>query len=468
MTSSRLWRLLRTFDKKEVKDLRKFVASPFFNQRGDVVFLFEELINCIHHKKISPTKEYIFGKLYPKEKFDVAKIHLISSILYKVLEDYLMYCEVLENKVKAKIQLSAAYRRRRLEDHFLRTIGEAKSLHQESEIKNAEFYELQYQIILEEIGFQHVTQRLENYQFQDASTNLDLAFITKKLRHACSMLSHQSVVNQTYDFGLLEKTMEYIDEQNLKNIPAVSSYYYCYKMLREQKEEDFETLRGIISEHSLIFPKDESKLFYLSCINFCIKKMNQENVEFIKTGLSIYKEMIEKKMLVESNMISRFAFRNIVSMAIAIKEFDWVENFITEYSPLVEVKYRESIAGLSFGRLNYERGNFDEAMAHLQKSDYTDLLLSLSAKTILLKIYYEIDEFDLLSSHLAAMKAFIGRHKSELSYHYTIYNNIIKYTKRLSELNFNNKKEIEKMVESVNTEKVLTERKWILKMLKVV
>ena len=45
MQKSRLIELIATFDKKEVKEVKKFLNSPFFNHREDVKILFEWIIS---------------------------------------------------------------------------------------------------------------------------------------------------------------------------------------------------------------------------------------------------------------------------------------------------------------------------------------------------------------------------------------------------------------------------------------
>lgn len=47
-----------------------------------------------------------------------------------------------------------------------------------------------------------------------------------------------------------------------------------------------------------------------------------------------------------------------------------------------------------------------------KKAEYKDLLNNLIAKTLQLKIYYELAEFDLLESHLQTLKIFISRKKA--------------------------------------------------------
>jgi hypothetical protein len=97
----------------------------------------------------------------------------------------------------------------------------------------------------------------------------------------------------------------------------------------------------------------------------------------------------------------------------------------------------------------------------LQRANYRDPLLNLAAKTLLLKTYFELDEFDLLQSHLDAMRHYIRR-KHVIGYHRTNYMNIVRYTEKLLRLNFHSRKQIEAFQEAVRKEPVLTEKEWLL------
>ena len=100
----------------------------------------------------------------------------------------------------------------------------------------------------------------------------------------------------------------------------------------------------------------------------------------------------------------------------------------------------------------------------LQKANYRDLLLNLAAKTLLLKIYYELDEFDLLNAHLDAMKNFIRR-KAVIGYHRTNYLNIIRFTRRLTNSNLYDRERRKSLKEQIQAEDVLTEKEWLLEQL---
>jgi len=98
-------------------------------------------------------------------------------------------------------------------------------------------------------------------------------------------------------------------------------------------------------------------------------------------------------------------------------------------------------------------------------STFSDLLLNLSAKTIAMKIYYELEAFDLLYSHLEAMKKFISR-KELIAYHKKNYLNTIKFTKKLLELPISNRSIKEKLRIEIETTASIAEKRWLLSQLK--
>ena len=150
-----------------------------------------------------------------------------------------------------------------------------------------------------------------------------------------------------------------------------------------------------------------------------------------------------------------------MTLGIVMKEFDWVDQFIHDYRSKLKEEYQESVYSYNLALLEYERKHYDEALILLQKSEYKIPLLNLAAKTLILRIYYELDEFDALNSHLDAMRIFIRR-KRDLGYHRDNYLNTIKYTKKLVEINPFDKKAKVLLKSEIENVKAIAEKSWLL------
>ena len=101
----------------------------------------------------------------------------------------------------------------------------------------------------------------------------------------------------------------------------------------------------------------------------------------------------------------------------------------------------------------------------LKDTDHNDLLINLFSKTLLLKIYFELKEFQLLNSFLEAFKIYLQR-KKVIGYHKENYQKIIYYTQQLMKLNPYDKKAKIQLQERIENEQELLEKDWLLERLK--
>jgi tetratricopeptide (TPR) repeat protein len=138
-----------------------------------------------------------------------------------------------------------------------------------------------------------------------------------------------------------------------------------------------------------------------------------------------------------------------------------VEHFISDYRNFVKEPHRESLYSFNLARLEYQRRHLDKALKLLQKAEYKDLLLHLAAKTLQLKIFYELEEFDLLESHLQTLQTFIRR-KKDLGYHRENYLNTIRFTRKLLEANLFDKTVRKALREEIEGTKGVAEQEWLL------
>lgn len=464
MENSRLIAVAKTLGGKEIRAFRKFLKSPYFNQREDLVRLFQ-LIELVFLKKNSSiTKEATFEQLYPNQEFDVQFLRQSMSLLLKQLELFLVLEEHQKDQLANKLTLSKIFRERELHKPFQSSLKELKKLQQNSSYRNAQYFEDHFKIMLEEYQFR-ASNRISEQNLQQISDSMDMAFILSKLRQACYSIAHQTVYKTEYRFGLLDAILDYIKKNNLDQHPTLAIYYYCYHaLLFSRREEYFQLFRAHLFANEQLFHREEIRDLYLLAINFCIRRFNQGEENYAREGLDWYRRGLESKVLLNDGVLSRFTYRNVVAMGLKVGDFNWVQSFIHEYKPVLEKQYRENMFSFNLAKLEYHRKNYQEALHLLRKAKYKDLLLNLGAKTLLLKIYYELDDWDMLEAHLEAMQNYLRR-KKVMGYHQTNYQNLIKYTKKLVHISPYDKAAREKFKKRIEVEEILTEKEWLLNQL---
>lgn len=457
MKNSKLWKLIRILDKKDIRELRKVVNSPYFNQRSDVAMLFETLIEHIKNPDKSISKEAVFEYIYPKTVYNAAQIHLISSLLYKNVEQYLILKEREQKVVEDRINLATAYRKLNLDDFFIRTIEEAKALHEAQKLRNAEYFETKYDLLIEELEYALKSRKIDENLLIDLSQNLDKSFLSRALRLELALLSHKAVANKSYNSGILKS----MNVKHTYQDAAISLYETGYDAVITEDENTFNEFKLHIKEESHLFPVEEQKDLFLIAINFCIKKFNAGNEKYMQICLDLYKDGLNKNIFIENGKMSMFTYINIVLAGCMVKDWDWVEHFVHDHIALIEKNLQQGLYNFSMGRINYERKKFDSALKFLSLTDSKDILINLSAKALQSRIFYELAEYQVLQSHLNAFNIFIKRH-SELGYHKISYLNFIKSLNQLLNLSFKNNKEVDKLELSVKEEQYIYEKKWLL------
>lgn len=457
MKDSRLAELFLQLSKKECLEIEKALESPFFNQRKELITLW----HLLSQTKEIPSKETVFKALFPTEKYDAQKIYFLMSWLHGLIERVLFILQIEEKEINKNLVLSELYRKKDLTKHFQHSLSDAKHKQQKIGKQDAVCFRENYEMELQQYEYSKhnrtVAQNLQNLH-----NALDYSYMIEKLQHACIAISHQTVYQTEYNTGLLPYIIQYIEKhEETLDVPTLKIYYYCYLSLTKPSEKaHFEAFKGLIVTYFNLFRTNDIRDLYLLAINYCIKKHNAGDESFAHIGLELYKKALIEGFLLENNTISRFAYRNIVAWALLFEEFAWTENFINDYKNRLERTYRDSMYSFCLSKLEYSRKNYQAAMLLLQRAEYRDILLALAAKTILMKIYYELDEYDVLEAHLSSMRAYIKR-KRVLGYHKTNYLNIINFTQKLM-LAENNKQKINDLREAIEKAEVLTEKEWLL------
>ncbi len=462
MAINKLYSLINTLDKQEIRQIRKLLRSPFFTRREDLPLLFACLSAYQWDNKPLPPREEVYKQCFPELEYNDLRLRGSMSDLMALIEEYLLIAHHRQSAVDNRLLLADLYRRRGLSKHFGRCMKKAHQLLDQNKARSIDHYSKlqEYQVL--QMQFQTQTQRTGQLNLQEISDTMDAHYLMKKLRYACTQLTHQAVYKTSYNYGLLPRLLEDIESGGYLSYPAVATYYYCYRFLTEQYSLDyFQQFRNQLQENRQLFPEEEQKDLYILAINFCIRQMNAGSQPFARQVWELYQEGLEVGFLLEDGRLSHFTFNNVVAISIHLEEYVWLEHFIEAYKDRIESTYRKSTVSFNRARLEYARGNYQKAMLLLQTSEYKDLVNNLISKNILLKIYYELEEFDLLESHLDSLNSFIRRREVS-DYHRSNYLNVIRLVRKLVALESFDKSKLEKLRQEIESTEILSDREWLL------
>ncbi len=323
MQNSRLLELFSTFDRKEIREGRKFLASPFFNHRKDVCQLFELMV-----ASNAPTKAEVSEALFPGEAFEPQRVRQVMSWLQKLLEQYLVVKTSLADPDKSSVQLARIFRRRNLERHFSAAVREAAAQLQKSRLHNGNYHRQNYLLLHEKHLLAAKSQRTGEQHLQALTDQHDAFFLIEKLRQACLIRSHQAVNKVDYDLGLLVPLLSHLPDSLWEKWPAAGLYFSCFRMLDElDGRPHFTQLKSQLEQHRHLLAPTELREVYLFAINFSIRQLNGGDANFAREAFQLYREALAAKLLTLDGDLSRFAYRNIVALGLQEQELAWAETF---------------------------------------------------------------------------------------------------------------------------------------------
>ncbi len=462
MKKSNLIHILRACSKKEIRELAKWLHSPVHNQREDVIKLHNFLMEDDHLLKDDFLgKEYVYRWIFPEEPYNDGKMRQVIYFMRKSVDEFLVYNELMSDDIRAKIVLGKVYRKKKLYKVFERNTKVLEKIKENYPYRNADFLRNEYSWLSELYAYESERKvRSASFNLQEASDSLDVVYLADKLRQSCLMLAHETVTESEYEIGLLEEVLDYVEKSDLLKFPAIAIYYYGYKSITEPENEvHFDNLKKEVLTSDSFFFKTEMRDIYLMTVNYCIGKMNKGDSKFIREAFELYKRGFETGIYIENGIVSRWTFQNLVLIGLSLKEYSWIENFIHKYKDIVDKAYRESIVNFCYAKLYYTKGDFDRAKDHLLFVNYTDALINLRAKIILMKMYFEEKEIEPLESLLGSMGIYVQR-KEVSAFHKVNSKNIIRLTKKL--LRVVSQKQRAKLKLEIETVNPLSEREWLL------
>ncbi len=460
MYTSDLFTVFSSFTGSEKRSFSKFLESPYFNQKQDTIDLWQFLLKNARFGAPAFKKQKVFENLFLGKPYnDKVMRHLMSRLL-KTMEQFLAYAEYKTTPTNETLHLTRSYKDRKLVKLFQKSIRAAEI--QLGKMKQGQdYFHINYLLELEKYEFAESLQRSSENNLREMSAALDKHLLISKLKQACLLRSHQSVFKTEYDFSLMELLLGFIKNSSYKNDPTIAAFYHCYLALNKDDENAFQSLKETIKHKQILFSSKDLRILYLFSMNFCIRKLNTGDPIYIREAFELYRFGLVNDILIVNNILSHFAYNNIVSIGLKLKEFDWLENFIEQYKIFILPRYQESYSTYNRARIFFTKRDYTKAMELLHEVSERDLLLNLDAKVMLLKLYYELNEYDALSSLLASFKIMLTR-KKLLSYHKTHYSNIIKFTNRLLNLKPRDKKAHDKLENDIRTAEVLQEKEWLL------
>lgn len=466
MQQSNLIQLLKTFHKKELKGLHKFVRSPYYNQRQDVIDLHDYIVQHLSCKGTALQREQIFQHIFKQDTYHEQKLRHLMSYLMKVVKTYLSIKAFEADKMSKQLYLFQEIGQRDVPSVFQQEAKNTSKMLANETYQNGQFYQQKFRAELEFLKTKTERAAENNDALESAIESLSVSFVAQLLRLACRVLSESNVTSQQYDLPFLSSVLVALEQGQYRDIPVVQLYYYSFLTLKNWDREDyFETLQRLVKKHLYVLPQEEALDLYLILINFCIRKSNKGETFYARAALQFYQQAMDDGTLLEHGFLSHFNYSNIFKLGLKMQQLDWAQQFLEQYKKYLHPTNRESHYQYNMAIFYYWKKEYAEAMNLLRGLHFKGILFNLNVRRMLLRIYYEMGEIEVLDSLLKSFRAYINRHVYLTDYHRALNKNLIKFVAKMLKSNLKEDDVRAKLQAEIEVTVYVAEKHWLLEQL---
>lgn len=475
MFKSVLTEVLKTFTKQELKEFGLFIQSPFFNTNESVVKLYNQLRKLypeFGEKEID--KKLLFEMAFGKINYNDSFMRMTVFRLMELAKQFLIISNLQRNDLLNGTILLDELNYRELDNLLTRSISELDKKIKKEKANDSETYFAKYKLEYFKNDIKSRDTKMITYKdILDKDLILEQKymntnFFINSLKFFQYFLNQKNFVVTTEGYpDFINEILEYLKQnpEYLKE-PELNLYYKLVLLLITKDEKYFNELcRKLFEDGNDL--KINSKHNLVTVIkNYANLKVLEGKKEYFEKAFEILKFSLEKNIITFSpsaKYMTETRFMNIVWSGIVLKKFEFTEKFIDKYINKVAPEKRQYVYAYNYAKLEFERGNFSNALEKLgDTGPIKNIMYKAAVKHLQLMIYYELKWFVQASELLDSYKKFIKTDKLLPEMYKSQSNTFINYFNRLlSIINnpVNNSYDLEKLISELK----LTNLNWLLK-----
>lgn len=438
MQDSKFISILRQLSTRERSRFQDYVHSPFFNKHTASQLLCDYILEYAPDFDNQALKKgTAFQTLFPQETYEDQRTYTLLSYLLQLMNDFLAQIQLEQEN--ALIRYNSLKQLRHLEQlKQWKSVKKQWSKQLEKSVLRDEQYFLDLYYYHQELDAQFIQEggRSSNPNLQLKSDYLDISYLSNKLKTACDMQSRNTVVKANYQSWELKHILKLIEDDwtRFEQYPPIKVYASILKMLQTGSDVNYQKVKKLLPQYLNAFPPKDLKLQYDYLINYIIRKLNTGSPEWYKEFLELHQFLLEEEILLVDGYLPEWDYKNIVTVALRIDEFEWTKNFIYSYKNQVKESVRENVFNYNLASYYFESQQHKEALQLLMQIEFSDSVYQLGAKIIQLKSYFALQEWEAALSHIAAFRKVVERDKSLSDYRRQANLQMLKLAKKLIRL----------------------------------
>ncbi len=473
MFDSRILDLFRAFSSQE---LQNFPNSVFYSAATADEKNFFHYINehfLLESAEILLEKNFVHNKIYENKSFSENRINKLMSNLHSVLENYIIH-NANNSEMQRNLSLARFYRERGINNRFESLVNQLTKAQESIDIKDREYYLNDFLIKNETTTIFFDAQKDKALQVVELIESLDKFYTLLKLEYTSILLHENNVINLSVNQDiqpLISKVLEHINDNEFENSPLILLYIQAIKIILGTNIDynDFLEFYKNLETHKKLLPEKPRSYFYGYARSFCSIKYNEGNDEYLYILHEILEHQLENGEFYQDGKIMANVLLNLLNTSFRLKLYDNAHKLIEQHKTLVlSENSSEEIYTFNLANYYFHIGQFGKAQAlNFHFISFENIYYDLATKRLEIKIFFEMDEPDLLIAKIEAFKVWLFRKKSYLPVlAFDVNNDFIDMLRQIISPNtYKNADRIEKLTQKIKDNRAFAEREWLLEKL---
>ena len=464
MQNSKLLRILKTFSAWELRSFDDYVHSPFFNKNEKVCEFW------VYIQQYAPdfadrdlSMEAAFRQMFGNIPYDAQAFRYLLTDLTRLCEGFLAYKTWQEDESAKQRHLIQVYQERRLEKYYL---AKSRKLHKKllTEAPRSTHDYIQRFIFLEEQYLSELNRgrSASKYNLQEVMESLDQFYLAKKLRYSSELINRTNVYNESHQIFLISEILTSIQQFPELRTELIELYLKTLLTLIEKEEEShYFSLKEGLEKQLDHLEQAELGHLYAFALNYCIKKLNSGKQAYAREIFDLFKVLVENRIIFIHGQLPTAHYKNIVAIGTRLQEFSWTEQFIDEYRNFLPESEAFNAYTYNQAYLLFAKKAYSEVMRLLSRVEFSDVFYQLDGKTILIKTYYELEEWDALMYLLGSFRIYIRRNKKVSETYRKLYLNLIYLVRMMVRYQLGEKVSLEQIQQQIEARPDVAAGSWI-------
>lgn len=477
----RVFDLIWSFRSDEINDFDKFIASSLHSRGRNYELLLKTILRYKDKDRNSISPKEFYSVLYPGKSYSGQTLKNRLTELLKLAESFLVYSKLNQEHIEKDKMLLEEYLSRRLTKLFEIKYRKTKKFVATLPVNEYKFKNMQFlnEINLSLLDKKNTLDEMHKQYYEHAKYSLYI-FLIEVFEHGIHFRINEldnikitpNIITDFLETFNVEHLIEGFAKSDDVMLKVVCIFYYLYRAINtfDEKDEHFYfQATKIFSECNKHLGNDYTIKIYEQIINYCIVRQNYGSEKFQNELFRVYDEKLKQGFYQEFRQLSYpvNTFRDYVLIGIELKEFKWVADFIKKYSKELPEEIHDDEVNLSYAKLFFAEGNFEQSLRHLSKVRGLNYLHYADASVLKMCCYYELNKLEDSFYEIDKLRHYIRNQKGMSPIHKTPNVNFLKiYQKLVNSKSKPEKGRIDFLEKEVRKLVFISKGKWLVEKIK--